>query len=297
MLLLKYSEILLKSKMTRVILERMLERNIRSALSECRFSLSREGGIFLVESDDDEECAARLSKVFGIIYISICEVVPVRMDAIVEKCVEIGKKFKKSSSFAIRARRVGEHSFSSQDICVEAGRRILQELKYKKLKVDLEEPDEEIFVDVRWNRAFISRENIKRCGGMPLGSQGKAVAVITDSDSYAAAWMMMRRGCELIAVCNNKGRKLAEKLKEWHIGSEMRVHNLSLKHSRISRNELLREAGRVAKENGAVAVVTGESLCKNGKLAELTELDELAGVPVYRPLIFLGEDIAKMVVA
>lgn len=296
MLMAKYSEILLKSKMTRVILERMLERNVRAALSEHRFKLSRGGGVFLIESADDEECAERLKKVFGVVYISICDVVPSEMDEIVEKCVEIGKKFRRNSSFAIRARRVGEHSFSSSEICIEAGSRILKEFKDKKLKVDLEEPDEEIFVDVRWNRAFISRENVKTCGGMPLGSQGKAVAVITDRNSYNAAWMMMRRGCELIAVCGNKGVKLVRKLGEWHIGREMEVHNLSLKCSRISRKQLFQEAGRLARGNCA-AVVSGESLCRGEKLSELIELDELAGVPVYRPLALLGDDIVRMVVA
>jgi thiamine biosynthesis protein ThiI len=297
MLMAKYSEILLKSRMTRVILERMLESNVRQALSGCTFKLRRGGGVFLIESNNEKECAERLKKVFGIVRISLCNVVPAELYAIVEKCFEIGMKFKRNSSFAIRARRVGEHSFSSRQICVEAGSRILEGLKKKKLKVNLEEPDEEIFVDVRWDRAFISRKNIKTCGGMPLGSQGKAVAVITDKDSYNAAWMMMRRGCEIIAVCgSNKGCKLAKELKEWHIGKEMKLHNLSLKQSRISRKELFREAGRLAGKTGALAIVSGESFCKKQKIDKLEELDELAGVSVYRPLIFL-EDMKGVVVA
>ena len=296
MLLVKYSEILLKGRMTRIILERMLERNVGSALSGCSFSLSRAGGVFVIESDNDEECAARLRKVFGVVYISVCDVVPARIDNIVEKCVEIGRKFKKGSSFAIRARRVGEHDFSSKEICVEAGSRVLQ-IKNKKLKVDLEEPDEEIFVDVRGKRAFISRKNIRTCDGMPLGSQGKVVAIVDDMDSYLAAWLMMRRGCELIAVCaSQKGRRLAEKLEEWHIGRKMEVHDLSSRDSNMKREQLFKEAGRLVREKGALGVVSGESLCRGQKLAELAELDAAAGVPVYRPLILL-RDAREMVVA
>jgi thiamine biosynthesis protein ThiI len=297
MLVVKYSEIMLKSKMTRVILERMLEWNLKSALEGRRFKLSREGGIFFIDVDEERKCAEKLRKVFGIANISICDVVPAEFDRIAEKCVAIGREFKRSSSFAIRAKRVGEHSFSSRELCIEGGRRILEELRDKKLKVDLDEPDEEIFIDVREGRAFVSRGCIKAYGGIPLGSQGKVVAVITDRNSYIAAWMMMRRGCEVIAVCNSKrGCELAEKLRDWHIGRRMEVYDLSSKDSKIGKEELFREAGRVTRENCAGGVVSGESLCKNKKLAELKKLAKLAGVPVYRPLILLEDEMGKMVV-
>lgn len=164
------------------------------------------------------------------------------------------------------------------------------------MKVDLEEPDEEIFVDVRGDRAFISRENVRTCGGMPLGSQGKAVAIVTDSNSYCAAWMMMRRGCRLMVVCNKSGARFSRKLREWHIGSEMEVHNLSLKRSRIGIKDLFREAGRRARDNGALAVISGGSLCRHGKISEFAKLDGVAGVPVYRPLMLLGDEIVDMVI-
>lgn len=114
MLMVKYSEILLKSKMTRVMLERMLERNVRCALSGLSFKLSRGGGVFLIESGEDRECAERLKKVFGVVYVSVCDAVPAEVDVIAEKCVEIGGKFRRDSSFAIRARRVGGAQFLKQ---------------------------------------------------------------------------------------------------------------------------------------------------------------------------------------
>jgi len=296
MILAKYSEILLKGKATRSILERILGWNIRVALEGCKFKISREGGIFFIEADEEERCAEKLRNVFGIVYISICEVVPADIDKIVEKCVGIGRKFRKGSSFAIRARRWGEHNFTSNDIGVKAGARMLSELRNRKLKVDLEEPSEEIFVDVRMKKAFISRNRIKACGGMPLGSQGKVVAVISDMSSYNAAWMMARRGCELVAVYNSKrGLKLAEKLEKWHIGRNMEAYNLSSKNNKISKEKLFEEAGRVARENDALGVVSGESLCKHQKLNEMIRLDAVAGVPVYRPLALLGEREVKMV--
>jgi len=181
---------------------------------------------------------------------------------------------------------------------VKAGAGILDELRSKKLKVDLEEPDEEIFVDVRMGQVFISRNRIKSSGGMPLGSQGKVVAIVSDRDSYTAAWMMMRRGCELIAVCNSRrGVRTAKRLEEWHIGRKMRVHDLSSKRAKISKERLFKEAGKIAGERGALGIVCGESLCKHQKLAEMVELDAAAGVPVYRPLVLLGEKEVKMVMS
>ena len=296
MLMVKYSEILLKRRATRSILERMLGGNIRAALGGSEFRMNREGGVFFIEADDEKRCAENLRRIFGIVYISVCEVVPADMDKIVEKCVDMGKGFGKGSSFAIRARRWGEHSFSSSDIGVKAGAAVLDGLRSKKLKVDLGEPDEEIFVDVRMKKAYISRNRIKAYGGMPLGCQGKVVAVISDMDSYNAAWMMMRRGCGIVAICNSRrGVRIAEKLREWHIGRKMRVHDLSSKRAKIPKEKLFKEAGRVSRESGALGVVSGESLCKHRKLAEMAKLDAAAGVPVYRPLVLLREKEVKMV--
>ncbi|QLJ52297.1 MAG: thiamine biosynthesis protein ThiI [Candidatus Fermentimicrarchaeum limneticum] len=295
MLLVRYSEIMLKSRMTRVILGRMLERNIRVALGRRRLKVGRDGGLFYIETEDEQECADRLRKVFGVAYISVCEVVPAEVEGIAKKCVEIGREFRSGSSFAIRARRVGEHPFSSTEICVETGRRMLEELRNRKLKVDLEEPDEEVFVYVRERRAFISRGRVKAYGGMPIGSQGKVVAMINNRNSYLAAWMMMRRGCELIAVFSTKrGEGLAEKLMEWHIGRDMGMHDLRKKHAKLDGKRLLMEAGRIARESGALGVVSGGSVCSDKKLEEIKKLDDVAEVPVYRPLAMLE---VEMVVA
>ena len=107
-----------------------------------------------------------------------------------------------NTKFAIRCRRVGDHDFSSQEMAAYCGgvvrKRILA-------PVDLTNPDLTIFVEVRGEDTFIYHEKIPGPGGLPLGTQGKVVCLVSSGiDSPVATYLMMKRGCEVIALyCDN----------------------------------------------------------------------------------------------
>ncbi|MBQ2139958.1 MAG: 7-cyano-7-deazaguanine synthase, partial [Acidaminococcaceae bacterium] len=105
-------------------------------------------------------------------------------------------------TFAIRCRRVGNHEFTSQEMAAYCGGVVIKTIP---LKVNLTVPDFEIFIEVRDNITYIYHEKIDGPGGLPLGTQGKVVVLLSGGiDSPVAAYLMMKRGCEIIALhCDN----------------------------------------------------------------------------------------------
>lgn len=103
-----------------------------------------------------------------------------------------------TTKFAIKCRRVGNHDFTSQEMASYCGKVVRDVVS---APVDLSNPELTIFVEVREEDTYIFHEKIKGPGGLPLGTQGKVVALISSGiDSPVAAYLMMKRGCEVIAL-------------------------------------------------------------------------------------------------
>lgn len=271
MLLLKFSEPLLKGAATRKRMEGMLVGNVRQALGDALLSMRKEGGILFVETKRDAAAAKKLRRVFGINSILACVETRADVGEIARACVAAAKRF--GGSFAIRVRRVGKHSFSSADVAIAAGKAVQEA---HALRVDLDAPDDEIFVDVRGSRAFVGSELLPAHGGLPLGSQGRMAAAIESSAAIAAAWLMMKRGVRIIPVAQKRMSKYANMLKEWGSGEAV-----------VCNGDALAEAVAIALKRRLPGVVTGDSLGVNVKrIADLRS----AEVPVYRPLIAFERD-------
>ena len=105
----------------------------------------------------------------------------------------------KAKTFAIKMKRVGTHTFSSNDKAIEYGNLLRKEFPH--LKVNLAHPDKEIHIEIRANEAYLYDTVIKAVGGLPLGVEGTLVALVSGGiDSPVAAWMMMKRGCRIIPL-------------------------------------------------------------------------------------------------
>jgi len=198
--LVRFGEIGIKSRQTRKRMVSLLARNIESALDEKGSSyleVRREYGRLFVETKNAEDAAEIVSRVFGVVSTSPVIECKASLRIILETGVSLAQlTFEENGSFAVRARRVGEHNFSSQDIREQLGERILEELEAYNLDVDLDTPDQSISVEVRDNRAYLFDEIIDGVGGMPTGTQGKVVCTIsTGLDSPVAAFKIMKRGC------------------------------------------------------------------------------------------------------
>ena len=198
--LVRYGELGLKSNQTRRRMTDLLIREIKGALQNAQIpfdNIRSEWGRIFIVANQSQEAAKVVSQVFGVVSTSPV----VETDAFLEDILQTGEvlakqEFKKGLTFAVKARRIGDHTYSSQDIREKLGERILQVLSDLELKVNLSKPQQMVSVEVRDKRAYVFTKIVKGVGGMPTGSQGKVVCLIsTGLDSPVAAYKVMKRGC------------------------------------------------------------------------------------------------------
>ena len=208
-ILIRVGEQALKSDQVLKIFENILIRNIKASLKGIDYNLKRERNRLFVYTKDIKKTIKKLQMIFGITSLSTCYVT----NANIEDMQEISKKiFKPKGTFAIRARRAGSHKFTSQDIAQKVGYII-------NAKADLSKPDSELFIECRQNEAYIFTDKIKGVGGLPLGSAGKIFAYLKNNEDLVSAWLLARRGCQII--CLNPDKSLFKKLEKWHIGVKL----------------------------------------------------------------------------
>lgn len=315
--LVRYDEVGLKSNRVRRRFENLLIRRVEEALDYHGVSFDRVcryAGRVVVFAEEPGDAARASASVFGVASTSPVVARETGFDGAIEFAGRMGEEvLDASTSFAIRSRRVGKHDFTSMDVAREAGAEVQRRTG---APVDLSGPDVEIFVEVRGGRALFFTERFDGPGGLPKGSQGKLVALISGGiDSPVAAWLMMRRGAEVVPVfldsdpftdATTRGRAVSsiEKLAEWNHGpmrSYVVPHGKTLEallnHGERSltcvtcRRMMYLVAERVAEVEGCDGLITGESL---GQVASQTYRnlraeDEAVSLPVYRPVIGLDK--------
>ena len=237
------------------------------------------------------------------------------MENIAETTVNLASAtFKNESSFAIRCRRVGKHPYSSMDVCKKVGKQVLESLKDRKLWVNLKNPQFTLGIEVRDANAYIFSENLKGAGGFPLGSQSRAVCLLSGGiDSAVACWLVMKRGCPIVPVyfdntpltdetATAKALEVARKLFEWSIGFPRKVYIIS--HGKnlqafvkdaprkltciLCKRMMYRIAERIADAENAEGIVTGEAIGEQASqtITNLRALDEASTkYPIHRPLL------------
>lgn len=314
----RYGELALKSPSVRNWYEKVLMSNISSMLDQRGIQyekIFREWGRIFIETSD-LNAAQAASDVFGVVSSSFTNVIDTNISNIATKCAQISQDFiNEGQSFAIRVRRSGNHQYTSRDVAVACGDAVWQRLLDigKTPVVNLTKPDKEIFVEVRQKQAFVFTHIVNGVGGLPLGTQGKMISLISGGiDSPVAAWLMMKRGVTIIPVyCSNEpyADNSTEKravdtirvLQQWSPGQKLKVykvpHGKSLKCfiENCSRNQtcvlckrtMYRIAYEIMKKEDASGIITGSSL---GQVASQTAANmyaELYGLslPLYHPLI------------
>jgi tRNA uracil 4-sulfurtransferase len=301
-------ELTTKSRRTRSRFQRVLARNIRAALATSAPGCElREGWSRLFVRVPEGGSVAPLSRVFGISSYSIldgaCEA---DLDCIVDCGRSLYAEVVRGRTYGIRVRRTGHHRFRSRDVAVRLGAALNEEAA-----VDLDDPEVGIQVEVRGERAYLFSSRARGAGGLPLGVEGRAVALISGGfDSAAAAWMMLRRGVELDYVfCNLGGvayRRMTLEVAvvladRWSHGTRPRAHVVEFGpvveelRDRVPgpllqvalKRQMYRTANLVAEKVGAQAVVTGESVgqVSSQTLANLRAIDGASALPVLRPLV------------
>jgi len=281
-ILVRYGEIGLKSSPVRRQFEKKLISNIRSALERNGvkgFRVYRQGGrIFLNPNENEYTKVLRLlPRVFGITSISPA----VRCDTDLEEIQDailgsLKNKLSNKISIAIKARRAWKgFPYSSEDL----GRILGQALVDKfDCNVDLVNPSIEIFVEIRKYTSFVFFERITGMGGMPYGTAGRILALLENRGSALAAWMMMRRGCEVIPVWWEKTKiEFMGTLKSWERVPEGHVR---------TDGDIIGFLRGIIKEKKLLGVVLGDREIKKCDF----EFDSKFDIPIYRPLLGLTND-------
>jgi tRNA uracil 4-sulfurtransferase len=306
-----YHEISLKGG-TRPLFLRHLAQNLERAVSDLgRARLRQLTGRIVLDLDDHPDpgaVALRARRVFGIANCALAYRVPSTVEAMKPAIAHLieGRSF---ASFRISARRAFKtYPMTSVELNRELGAYVLDQVR---TRVDLTNPELTLHVEVLPAETFVYADRTPGPGGLPVGASGTVVALLSGGiDSPVAAWRMMKRGCRVVfvhfhsvpylpATSQAKARALVERLTEWQYSSRLflvpfgeiqREIVLAVPAAArvvIYRRMMLRIAEALARQTGAPAVVTGESLGQvaSQTLANIARIDEVATMPVFRPLI------------
>ncbi len=318
--LVRYGEIALKDPWTRKSWERTLASNIVFNLKEAGIDhlLSLERGRIFV-STSDPRAPRVIADVFGVVSTSPVWTCEPDVEAIEKVASEIAAH-RSPQSFAIRSRR-GGGEISSSEIAVEVGRAVRERTG---AKVDLTNPELEIFVEAREDKVLVFTDVVGGVGGLPLGTQPRMLALISGGiDSPVAAWMMMRRGCPVSLLyfdprpyvdALSQAKKSAEILRRWTSGRKINFIRVPIGEGLakiasaqpratclLCRRLMYRIARKVMEEEEAYGVVTGYSLGQVASQTPANIMAEESGIdlPVYHPLIAMDKseitDLARKI--
>lgn len=320
-ILISTSEIILKSPYVRGSLQRTLLEHLRWRLRRSGFGgfkTTIDAGRIVVSGLNDISAAEACSKIFGVAAAMSAVKLPGDPATFTEAVTRYAEnRISKGDSFAVRAHVVGSYPSSSKDIEREAGAAILTHLGKDNVTVNLDDPQKIIYVEVRENNAYLGDKRIAGCGGLPYGSQGRLVGMLSGGiDSPVASWLMMKRGSHVIPLFidmapyagrdyEQKAVDVARKLREYAPVSKYRMiiapfagilDAISrVKETRyrcvLCKRMMYRVACSIADKQQALGIVTGESLGQvaSQTLLNLSAISEAAWLPIYRPLIGLDK--------
>lgn len=208
LLLVRYGELALKSPPVRREFERTLRQNLleqfRRAGVPCRVRSDR--GHLYLEVDDPSAAARVARRVFGVTSVSAAREIDTDRAAIRAGVVALADgRVARGRRFAVRARRTGKHDFTSQELAAELGGAVFERWPDLELKVDLETPELELFVEVRGPRTYLYTDRLNGPGGLPLGVAGRVVALVDGARGALGAFLMMKRGCRTAFVVPPSG--------------------------------------------------------------------------------------------
>ncbi len=311
----RYGELFLKSEPVKHHFIGMLLRNIGRALtvSSLSYHFETPRGRVLIHGDHPEEIAGVVARIFGIVDVSICSRTSPRLEDICDEAVSLASaNLRAGMSFAVRAKRQHKTGPDSQELGTLIGSAVYNHIP--GLLVDLDTPDYELFVEVRDFGGLVYDSRIAAPGGLPWGTQGRVLALLSSGiDSPVASWLMMKRGCEITNLHLDAGRWAGKdvtqaaienhrRLSSWCPGnplslvlasSELLYDRMEQLHISpryrcvICKRFMQHIAGCLMKKEGALAVITGENLGQvaSQTLANLSVISEAVTVPVLRPLI------------
>ncbi len=322
-LIVRYGEIALKGD-NRSYFEKRLVKNMRNVLKGIDCKINKEHGRIFIEfePEDYDDILERVIKVFGIVSVSPATRVDNDIEAIKEVAVKQARELieeENFKTFKVESRRANKSfEFKSPEISKIVGGTVNQTVE--GVNVDVHKPDFIINVEVR-NYTYVYSKVIKAYGGMPYGTSGKAMILLSGGiDSPVAGWMMAKRGVEIEAIhyhsfpftsdrAKEKVMDLAKILSSYF--GRIRVHSVNLLEIQkainescpseemtiLSRRFMMQIAEKVARNRKCKALITGENIAQvaSQTIEGLNVTNDAVTLPVFRPLIALDKvDIIKV---
>lgn len=282
-IILRYGELSLKSTYVRKYFETMLVRNIKRAFGRENIPVevrTERGRIYLTTSEVSKSMRI-LPHIFGIVSFSSAIQTTTQLQEISRIAGQLTQStLHKGKSFAIRVTRVGTHAFTSQDVAIQIGSDVVQATH---ATVNLNNPDFELFIEIRDNKSYLFTEKIKGVGGLPMGTQGTILAVIENPSSLLAAWYLMRRGCNVVLTNKNQANEKAIQsfLSTWYADAEI----LPLDSTSTM---FLEQLSQIVTEKKCDAIATDHAFDKLPEnISDLTIMKNHSVVPILTPLISL----------
>jgi thiamine biosynthesis protein ThiI len=277
-LLVRYGEIGLKSASVRRRFEQQLVADIRRrhALAGVPCVISQARGRVFIDSDDWRRSCEILSRTFGVVSFSPVTKVSSEVEELKKAVLEFARPLMfKEAAFAVRSRRSGNHPYTSQEIAGTLGEAILKDNASLGITVDLDEPDVEVFVEVRDRSAYLFSTALPGPGGMPLGSQGRALSVVDSENGLASTWLMMKRGCSVLIMTPD--RSLVDPLEKWY--------------PNIKTVDPLTEPFQLARNGECIGITLAWRLDEIGKNGPLK-----GDLPVFYPLVGMSEEEVRSLI-
>lgn len=315
-ILLRYGEIFLKGK-NRNFFERQLVSNVRRAIAGvpgARVEKLYMRTQVAIPAAERGRALARLGKVFGLSSLSPARVVPRELEAIAAEALsatreELERRGGGRPTFKVESRRADKRfPLSSIELNREIGARIVAELG---LPVDVHHPQLEVGIEIGQERTFVFTSQLPGPGGLPVGCTGRVNLLLSGGiDSPVAGWLAMKRGCAISATyfhsfpytgdkTKEKVVDLARLLAPWQgeltlfvvpftdVQKALREAGPAEMAVVLYRRMMMRVAGAISRREGALALVTGESLAQvaSQTLENLGVIEDAAPLPVLRPLL------------
>lgn len=319
-ILLKSGELALKGQNRRSF-EELLVKNCKARLRDLgefkiHWSQSTTYVEPLSEDIDLDEAADRLCKVFGIAALTRAGVVEKDFARIAEFAPQyLARDLARAKTFKVESKRADKQfPMKSPEICAELGGILLE--KFPHLRVNVRNPDVTVMVEIRESAAYVHMDQMPGAGGLPVGSSGTAMLLLSGGiDSPVAGYMMAKRGLAVHAVhfvsppytsdhALEKVRTLCKKMSAWcgsirfhvvpftDIQLAIREHCPEEYFTVIMRRYMMKLAEQVSHRIGAAGLITGESLAQvaSQTLLALGCTDVACALPVLRPLIGMDKD-------
>lgn len=320
-ILVRYGEIHLKGQ-NRPRFEKMLKDSMSAAVRRFGGSVKKGDGRFYVRHIEQSQIPAAmdaLCKVFGVHSVSPAYEMEKDLSAVCQKAAELAQAEMErlglsSASFKVKGKRSDKrYPLSSMEVAAEVGGYILEHVP--GLSVDVKNPQLTVYVEMR-EQAYVYTSILPGKGGMPLGSSGKAMLLLSGGiDSPVAGYMVASRGVYLEAVHYHSFPYTSERAKEKVLAlarllaqytGPIRLHIVHFTEIQMAiyekcpeeqltilmRRYMMKIAERVALENQCQAIVTGESIGQvaSQTIASLHVTNSAVELPVFRPLIGMDKD-------